>query len=183
MNLDEFILPLKKWWWLLALASIAAGITSYSVAKMQPPVYQVRTTLMVGKTIENPNPTSGDFYLEQSLANVYADMARREPVRNATMKALGLVWLPSYVVQVAPNSQLVEIQVTDTNPERTMLVAAELRALPAVKAGSIGANFIGERDAGFGIAWNGVPNSEPCHKAQEYSPNAPTIRSARSLPR
>ena len=42
---------------------------------------------------------------------------------------------------------------------------------------------LAERDAGFGIAWNGVPNSEPCHKAQEYSPNAPTIRSARSLPR
>lgn len=126
MDLNDYILPLKKWWWLLVAATLVAGITSFGVALTQPPIYQAHTTLMVGQTIDNPNPNSGDFYLVQSLAAAYADMANRDPLRNATMDALGLTWLPDYVVQVVPNSQLIEIQVTDTLPVRAQRVAAEL---------------------------------------------------------
>lgn len=126
MDLNEYFFPLKRWWWLLAAAAVMAGITSFLVARMQPSIYQAHTTLMVGQTIENPNPNSGDFFLEQSLAGVYADMAYREPVRNATMNALGLSWLPNYISQPVPNSQLLMIQVTDSNPKRAMMVASEL---------------------------------------------------------
>ena len=126
MDLNEYFYPLKKWLWLLIVATVVAGGTSFIVGRLQPSLYQSRTTLMVGQTIENPNPNSGDFYLEQSLAGVYADMAFREPVRNATMDALGLTWLPDYVSQPVPNSQFLEIVVTDSNPTRAQMVATEL---------------------------------------------------------
>jgi len=81
---------------------------------------------MVGRAIDNPNPTGSDFWLTQQLANTYADIAKRDPVRQATMDALGLTWLPEYTVRVVPNTQLIEIAVTDTDPVRAQAVANEL---------------------------------------------------------
>jgi uncharacterized protein involved in exopolysaccharide biosynthesis len=42
------------------------------------------------------------------------------------MEALGLTWLPAYSAQSVANTQLMEIVVTDTNPERAAAVANEL---------------------------------------------------------
>jgi polysaccharide biosynthesis transport protein len=126
MNISEYIAPVLRWWWLLILATIAAGASSFYATSQQPPLYQSRTTLLIGQSISNPNPSSNQFYLEEQLASIYADMGTREPVRKATMDALGLTWLPDYLVRVIPDSQMVEISVTDTNPVRAQAVAAEL---------------------------------------------------------
>jgi polysaccharide biosynthesis transport protein len=126
MELKAYIQPLLKWWWMLLSAALIAAISTYLVTLGQAPVYQSQTTLVVGRSFYQPNPTSTDFYQSQSLATWYADLARRQPVRQATMDALGLTWLPSYTARALPNSQLVEIVVTDVLPERAQIVANEL---------------------------------------------------------
>ncbi|MEZ4618564.1 MAG: hypothetical protein R2867_24030 [Caldilineaceae bacterium] len=67
--------------------------------------------MIVGSTINDPNPNGGDIYLVQQLAVTYASMAYREPLQLATMAALGIDWLPNYSVYALPNSQIIEIQV------------------------------------------------------------------------
>jgi uncharacterized protein involved in exopolysaccharide biosynthesis len=126
MKLKDFFMPLLKWWWLLILVTALAGGTSYFFVRNQPPIYQSRTTLLVGRAIYDPNPTSNEFGLSRQLASSYADIAMREPVRDATMEALGLTDLPQYTAQAAANSALVEIVVTDINPQRAQAVAREL---------------------------------------------------------
>ncbi len=126
MNLSEYIAPLRKWWWLLAAATVVAAVASLLYSFTQPDVYQVRTTLMVGNSLNAANPNSGEYYMQQQLASIYADIAYREPIRQATMAALGLEFLPEYTVRAVANSTLVEIVVNDTNPQRTMVVANEL---------------------------------------------------------
>lgn len=126
MELKTYISPILKWWWLIVLATVLASVSSYLAVQQQPPSYQARTTLMIGRTIDDPNPTGTQIYLSQQLASTYVDIARREPVRNATKEALGLSWLPPYSVNVLPNTQLIEILVVDTNKERSYVVATEL---------------------------------------------------------
>jgi len=126
MTLNDFITPLKKWWWLLVIATVVAGGVSYIVSKGQPPIYESRATLMIGQTIDDPNPNSGDLYLEQQLATWYANIGNRETVRESTKDALGLEWLPQYRVASLPNTQLVEVVVVDTVPERAQIVAQEI---------------------------------------------------------
>ena len=126
MELKEFFDALRKWWWLVVVASLLAAVASYIAASMQPPVYRVTATLMVGRAIDNPNPTGDEFYLSQQLAGSYADLAQRAPVREATMAALELGALPEYVARALPNTHLVEIAVTDTDPARAQAVANEL---------------------------------------------------------
>ncbi len=88
--------------------------------------YVSRTTLIVGTTYLDPNPDSGKLFISQQLAQIYADMALREPIQDATMEALGIDWLPIYRSEVVPNTQVVQISVTDTNPQRAQIIANEI---------------------------------------------------------
>ena len=126
MGFKQYISPLIKWWWLILASTTVAVLASIYAVSQQLPIYQARTTLMLGQAINNPNPTGNEFYLGQQLAQTYADLAKREPVRDATMEALGLDWLPSYTVNVVPSTMLIELKLNDTNPERAMVITNEL---------------------------------------------------------
>jgi capsular exopolysaccharide synthesis family protein len=126
MDLKAYITPLLRYWWLLLAAALVAGITSFIILSQQPPVYQTRTTLIVGRAVFEANPASDDLWLAQQLANFYADIGMRGEVQTQTMETLGLNWLPEYYVRPMQNSQLLEIVVTDTNALRAQAVANEL---------------------------------------------------------
>lgn len=126
MELKTLFTPLWKWRWVVISAALLAGMVSFVVSMRQAPQFLSRTTLIIGQSINNPNPSTSQFFLEQQLAAIYADMGAREPVRQAAMNALGLTWLPSYNVRALPETQLIEITVTDTDPVRAQAVAAEL---------------------------------------------------------
>jgi non-specific protein-tyrosine kinase len=127
MEFKDYIAPILKWWWLIVAAVIVAAGVSLVVTQSQEPVFEAKTTLMIGRAIEDPNPSNLQFNLGQQLASTYADIARREPVQDATRQALGLEnWLPRYIVRPIQNTQLIEIIVTDTNSQRAMAVANEL---------------------------------------------------------
>jgi polysaccharide biosynthesis transport protein len=126
MELKTYIIPLLRFWWLLCVAAVVAAISSFLFVRQQPDIYRTRTTLVVGTTVYEANPGGQDIWLSQQLASFYADLANRATVRDATMAALGLNWLPDYAVRPLANSQLMEITVTDTNPLRAQAVANEL---------------------------------------------------------
>lgn len=126
MEIENYLLPLRRWWWLLVLATTLAAVSSFLATVRQAPIYQARSTLIVGQALYDPNPTTNAFILSQELASNYADIANREPLRVATMQALGLRSLPSYIAQAVPNGQFLEIVVNDTIPERAAAVANEL---------------------------------------------------------
>ncbi|MGW8179183.1 MAG: polysaccharide biosynthesis tyrosine autokinase [bacterium] len=126
MELRRYFSPLLKWWWLLGISFVLAGASSYYVASQQPPIYRTSATLLIGRAFEDPNPTGSELYLSQELARTYADIAGRRLVRDQTMATLGLDQLPEYIARPVPNSQLLEIVVTDTNPQLAQAVANEL---------------------------------------------------------
>ena len=126
MELNKYIFPLLKWWWLVVASVLIAAIFSSMSILRQPTIYQARATVMIGTTINNPNPSSGELFLGQQLAASYADLANREIILNATKNALGMKQLPQYIARALPNTQLIEITVNDTNPERAQIVANEL---------------------------------------------------------
>jgi len=126
MELSAFFRPLRRWWWLLLASALLATASSYWSVRQQPPLYVATTTLIIGRAFENPNPTGNELALSQQLAETYADLVYRRPVREQTMAALGLTSLPEYSARTLPNGQLLEISVVDTNPQRAKAVADEL---------------------------------------------------------
>lgn len=123
MELREYLIPLRKWWWLIVTATVLGAVSAFVATQFQVSQYRTKATLMIGQAISNPNPTGLEFYTTQQLAGTYADIALRQPVREATMEVLGLSWLPEYSARLVPNTQLLEITVIDTVPERAQAVA------------------------------------------------------------
>ncbi|CAN5417557.1 hypothetical protein BH10CHL1_BH10CHL1_41400 [soil metagenome] len=126
IDLRDYLRPLVKWWWLLTAATLIAALSSFIYTYLQPAVYEARTTVSVGSTIKDANPTGSNVYLSQQLAEAYADIADRTPIRQNTMAALKLEWLPYYVANVLPNTPIIEFKVYDDDPNRAYVVAKEL---------------------------------------------------------
>lgn len=62
MESRSYVSPLLKWW-LLVAATAVAGVLSYVIVRRQPSMYQARTTLMIGCTLFDPNPSGIEFSL------------------------------------------------------------------------------------------------------------------------
>jgi len=126
MDLGAYLKPLRRMWWLIIAAVLVATIASFLMLRRVPPTYQSHAVLMVGQALQNPNPSNNDLYMSQQLANTYVDILQREQLQNATKAALGLEWLPQYSARIVPATQLMELAVIDTIPERAQAVGSEL---------------------------------------------------------
>jgi capsular exopolysaccharide synthesis family protein len=137
MELRQYVNVLLKWWWLILASVIVAGASAYFATKATPNTYVSRTTIMVGQLIPvtpNSSTGSGDFGSAQTISQigqVYSDLATREPVLQDVLKAVGLPWdwtVLQGMVQsrVVPGTTFIEISVTDTDPQRTKVLADEV---------------------------------------------------------
>jgi len=126
MELNRALSSIRRWWWLILAGTVLATVSGFIVARMQPPIYEAKATVMVGRSIENPNPSSNDLFLSQQLAQTYVEIASRRPVQEATIAALGIGGLPPYRVALVPDTQLLEIKIGDSDPQRAMAIANEL---------------------------------------------------------
>lgn len=131
MELRQYTNILIKWWWLIIASVVVAAAASFLSSATSPRTYQSRTTLVVGQALQNPNPNAAEFYTGQALAQSYTDLVRREPVLRGTLEALGLNWdwgtLQEMVSsRLVPGTQLLEIAVLDTSPQRARILTDEI---------------------------------------------------------
>ncbi len=132
MELLQYINTIRKWIWLIILATTLAAGSSLIASIVATPIYSTTTTLIVSQIISNPNPNSGDIFASQQLAQTYVALATKEPILSATSAALGFgpdYWrtlrgqVGAYAVQ---GTQLMAISVMDTSPIRAQAIADEI---------------------------------------------------------
>jgi capsular exopolysaccharide synthesis family protein len=153
MELRQYINVLIKWWWLILASVLVASTASLLGTLAIPRTYQSRTTLMVGQALQNPNPSQSDFYTGQSLAQSYADLVKREPILRAALQTLGLDWdwmaLQGMITsRVVPGTQLLEIIVLDTDPQRAKYLVDEI-VRQLIRQSPAGSNTTGGEDRQF----------------------------------
>ena len=157
MELIEYWNILKRWWWLMVACVLVAAGSSYVGTRGMPRIYQATTTVMVGQTLQQTNPTSGDIYISQQLAQTYAQMVQRQPILGGAAQALGLEYTPAadtVSTRLVPGTQLLEISVRDTIPERARALADEIAnqlilQSPTEREGSERQTFVQQRLAGL----------------------------------
>jgi capsular polysaccharide biosynthesis protein len=67
----------RRWWWLLGLASVVGAIAGYVVAKALPKTYQSTATMLVGPVSTG---SSSDLSASSSLTATYESLASSQPV-------------------------------------------------------------------------------------------------------
>jgi capsular exopolysaccharide synthesis family protein len=129
MELEQYVAVIKRWWGLMVACVLVATGSSYYGTLQMPRTYQATTTVMIGQVMEEANPSSQDLAISTQLAQTYADMVRRRPILEGAAQALGLAYVPSagdISTRQVPGTQLLEISVRDTNPERAAVLANEI---------------------------------------------------------
>jgi succinoglycan biosynthesis transport protein ExoP len=126
MALEEYWTVVRRWWWLLVLSTLVAAASSYYAVQREPRIYQATTTTMVGQALERANPSSQDLYISQQLAQTYVNMVSRRMILEGAAETLGLSYVPwpdNVSARIVAGTQLLEISVRDTSPQRAQALA------------------------------------------------------------
>lgn len=125
-DLRDYITPLQRWWWLLLAASVVAVLSNQLTVRSQPQMHQSTATVMVGNSINDPNPLRFTPVVTDQIIKTYTDYSALPSVRDTTKAALGMTSLPKFTIRAVKDTQLMEIRVVDTDPRRAQRVATEL---------------------------------------------------------
>ena len=117
MERRRYFNMIKRWWWLLVVGTIIPMGISYYFVSRQPVLYQAKVTLMVRAST--------------SLAQAYPPLVKQRPITEAVIQRLNLERSPEELAQqitvwIIPETALLEIMVTDTNPQAAALIANAL---------------------------------------------------------
>ncbi|GEM_PF-743300 len=129
MSLSKYLTIAYRWGWLVVLSAAISVAGMYVYTKRQPNVYAAKSTLMVGASVfESLNPDQRSIMLSQTLAEVYAELAKREIITKGVIDRNKIQMDPAQLAgmigtSVNPTAQLLEIVVTDLEPERAAFLA------------------------------------------------------------
>ena len=131
MEVKQYFNVIKRWWWLLIVGTIIPMSVSYRFLSQQPALYQAKVSLMVGTALVQPNITATDLRWGITLAQAYTLMVERRPITQAVIQELGLEKSPGELAdqitaRFSWEAPLLEIMVTDTNPQAAALIANAL---------------------------------------------------------
>jgi non-specific protein-tyrosine kinase len=130
-QVGRYLSLLKRWWWLLIIGAIVPAVLANFLLSQEPDVYQATATLVVGNTLQNPEPNQWELNVANTLANAYARIVSEEPVTQAVIDRLNLGRSPGQLAgQITTNvyadAQLLEIAVVDIDPRAAALIANSL---------------------------------------------------------
>lgn len=131
MELKQYTALLWRWKWLILLGTLLAGISAFVASRLQTPVYQATTTLLINQA---PSTNVNDYtsiLTSERLAQTYVQMLTDRPVLDEVIKRLSLTTTTERLgatisVQMVTNTQLITVKVEDTNSALTAAVANTL---------------------------------------------------------
>ncbi len=129
VEINQLINLLRKRWWILVLAIIVSTGTGFAVGQRQTPVYEAKTTILVG-VIQASELERTDILTSQLVASTYIDIIRSQPIMEGVVDTLKLdqSWqnLKKVVnAQLVEGTQIIHIFVESSSPEQAQLIADE----------------------------------------------------------
>lgn len=124
-----YVRTLLRWWAVLALAAALAAGTAWQLTRKQPDYYRAQASLMVGNNFSVTLPDRFAVDVSNSLARYYEVLAHREVILGPVAEKLGLSFPWQLIAdrmlytEINPQANLLEILVTDSNPERAAAIA------------------------------------------------------------
>ncbi|MCP4356995.1 MAG: hypothetical protein GY796_03130, partial [Chloroflexi bacterium] len=126
-DIRRYAALLWHWAWLLILCTVLAGIGAYIFTSQQTPIYQASTTLLINQAPGSSMNAYADLVTSERLASTYAELLTKRPVLQGVEQRLGLapgtVRADAITVQQEEGTNLIDVRVQDTDPERAAQIA------------------------------------------------------------
>ncbi|SRR5579885_2066305 len=127
MDIAQYLSVVWKWKWLILAALVICVGLSYWADRNSPKLYKATTTLMVGQSLRNPNPTGPDLQVSQTLAATYAQvLPQNQSVLQSAIDAAhaDMDWHGlAGKLNASAKNQLLQIEVVDSDPEQAKNLA------------------------------------------------------------
>ncbi len=142
MELREYLQVLRKWWWLILLATCVSGVASFTVSSLLPSVYEASVTLMSNESSDTGIVDYSSLLGGQQIIETYRELLQTEPILVRVVDNLDLPYTSRELrkqieVRVIPNTQLLQLKVEDKDPNRAAGIANEI-ALTFLEQSSAG---------------------------------------------
>ena len=128
MELANYLKILEKRKWIILLTALITTAVVAVIVSRLPPTYTASTRLRIvpfGIT----TPDYGAYVYFERLANTYSDIVTSDLIVIQAEEQLNLDELPPFSLEVIPQTELMRLTVTDTDPLRAQLVANTLSQL------------------------------------------------------
>lgn len=79
MDQSKIVNVFRRYWWLFLVALIGASLAAFFVFNKQPVVYEAKTQLLVGPTVDSPSPDLNSLKIGAQLMQTYADLVSTRP--------------------------------------------------------------------------------------------------------
>ncbi len=129
--LTRYFNIVRRWLWLLTLATLVAGTTTYWLSSQETTLYQAKARLIIGPGIDSPNPDLNALRTGAQLMQTYAELATMQPVLQAVADDLKLDTRlkqldEQITIKVNKEAQILSISVQDGDPNRATAIANTL---------------------------------------------------------
>ena len=131
MEIREYFQTVWKWWWLIALCTLCAGIASFVVSSAMPPVYEAKVMLMSNQSGNTGIVDTSALLGGQRVIETYQELLKTRPVLETVIANLDLPDSPGQLarrleVSIIPDTQLMELRVEDNDAQRAADIANEI---------------------------------------------------------
>ena len=122
MELIKYINLIRRWLWLIILASFLTGSIAYVTGKRQErTVYQTQALLSIGNFANSPDPDTAEIFIGRELVKTYIILTTTHDVLQATVDALDIEMSVAQLrgaVIATPVEGTSLMQLGITNPDR-----------------------------------------------------------------
>lgn len=128
MDLSKILNIFYRYMWLLVLAALVAGLTTYFQLSSQPIAYKASTDLLVGPSLDSPSPDLNSLKIGGQLAQTYAEVVDTRPFLDAVNSKLAnkmdINDLRNAIsTRLSTETRVLTIIVYDVNPDQSVAIA------------------------------------------------------------
>jgi len=127
VDLRHLLVLLRRWAWLLALAVLLGSAIAFTVGKLQTPIYEAHTQVMITRSSQGSIADITQTLNSQQIAQVYIELLSQDWLLDAVAGRIGgEIDKDRVKISEAANTQIIGISVEDEDPARAVLIADTL---------------------------------------------------------
>ena len=128
MDQAKFLNIVRRYGWLFVVAAVVASLVTFFVYNRQPLLFEAKTRLLVGPTVDSPSPDLNSLRIGGQLMQTYADLVTTRPflesINNKLDQKINLEAL-SGMIETRQNTEarILTIYVHHQDPRQAVAIA------------------------------------------------------------